>query len=132
MAKKEVLTDFWVRDILKEANIDLHPQGSNIKEIDEALKTASKAGTGKVGFPEYCGVVKDFVLIIENKADVSQHIKRNDKDVICSEVANVKNYAVNGALFYGLHFSTKRTLTNTTQKPFSKNKRQTKRQPKKF
>lgn len=107
MAKKEVLTDLWVYEMLKEAEINLHPQGSNIKEIDEALKTASKSGTGNVGFPEYSGVVKDFVLIIENKADVSLHIKRNDKDLICNEVANVKNYAVNGALFYGKHIAKK-------------------------
>jgi type I restriction enzyme M protein len=105
MAKKEVLTDFWVYELLKDANIDLHPQGSNIKEIDNALKSASKAGSGKVGFPEYCGVVKDFLLIIENKADVSQHIKRNDKDVICNEVSSIKNYAINGALFYGKHLA---------------------------
>lgn len=105
MAKKEVLTDLWVYELLKEANIDLHPQGSNIKDIDNALKSASKAGTGKVGFPEYCGVVKDFVLIIENKADVSFHIKRNDKDVICTETTSVKNYAINGALFYGKHLA---------------------------
>ncbi|OCW71875.1 HsdM family class I SAM-dependent methyltransferase [Elizabethkingia anophelis] len=107
MAKKEVLTDFWVYELLKEANINLHPQGSNIKEIDDALKSASKAGTGKVGFPEYCGVIKDFVLIIENKADVSNHIKRNDKDIICNAVTSVKNYAVNGALFYGKHIAEK-------------------------
>ena len=105
MAKKEVLTDLWVYEMLKEANIDLHPQGSNIKELNDALKSASKAGTGKVGFPEYCGVVKDFVLVIENKADVAQHLKRNEKDVICNEVTNVKNYAVNGALFYGKHLA---------------------------
>ena len=107
MAKREILTDLWVYELLKEANINLHPQGSNVKEIDDALKSASKAGTGKVGFPEYCGVVKDFVLIIENKADVSNHIKRNDKDVICNEVTSVKNYAVNGALFYGTHIAEK-------------------------
>jgi type I restriction enzyme M protein len=107
MAKKEVLTDLWVYEMLKEANVNLNPQGSNIKEIDDALKSASKAGTGKVGFPEYCGVVKDFVLIIENKADVAQHIKRNEKDVICNEVANVRNYAVNGALYYGKHIAPK-------------------------
>ena len=41
MGRKEILTDLWVYEMLKEANIDLHPQGSNIKEIDEA-KTASK------------------------------------------------------------------------------------------
>ncbi|MES2650909.1 MAG: N-6 DNA methylase [Bacteroidota bacterium] len=113
MAKREVLTDLWVYEMLKEANVDLHPQGSNIKDIDNALKSASKAGTGKVGFPEYCGLVKDFVLIIENKADVSLHIKRNEKDVICNEITSVKNYAVNGALFYGKHLA-----QNTTYKKF--------------
>lgn len=45
MAKKELLTDFWVYELLKEANINLHPEGSIIKEIDDALKSASKAGT---------------------------------------------------------------------------------------
>lgn len=107
MAKREVFTDLWVYEMLKEANIELNPQGSNIKEIDKALKSASKAGTGNVGFPEYCGVVKDFVLLIENKADVAQHIKRNDKNIICNEVASVKNFAVNGALFYGKHIALK-------------------------
>ncbi|WP_218918507.1 N-6 DNA methylase [Flectobacillus major] len=105
MAKKEVLTDLWVYEMLKEANIDLHPQGSNITEINNALKSASKAGSGNVGFPEYCGVVKDFILIIENKSDVSLHTKRNEKNVICTQVASVKNYAVNGALFYGKHLA---------------------------
>jgi type I restriction enzyme M protein len=103
MAKKEILTDLWVYELLKEADINLHPQGSNIKDIDDALKSASKAGTGNVGFPEYSGIVKDFVLVIENKADVSFHIKRNDKDVICNETTSIKNYAINGALFYGKH-----------------------------
>ena len=105
MAKKEVLTDLWVYEILKEANIELYPQGSDIKEVNDALQSASKAGTGNAGFPEYCGVVKDYVLIIENKADVSQHIKRNENNVICTEVASVKQYAVNGALFYGKHLA---------------------------
>lgn len=105
MAKKEVLTDFWVYELLKEANISLHPQGSNIKEIDDALKSASKAGSGKVGFPEYCGVVKDFLLIIENKSEVAQHVKRNDRNLICNEVTSVKKYAINGALFYGKHLA---------------------------
>ena len=113
MGRKEILTDLWVYEMLKEANIDLHPQGSNIKEIDEALKTASKAGTGNVGFPEYSGVVKDFLLIIENKADVSLHEKRNEKDLICDTVKSVKDYAVNGALFYGKHLS-----QNTSYKKF--------------
>ena len=79
MAKKEVVTDLWVYELLKEANINLEPQGSTVLEIDEALKTASKSGSGKVGFPEYVGVVKDFLLVIENKASISKHIKLDDR-----------------------------------------------------
>ena len=71
MTKKEVATDLWVNDLLKEAKIKLDPQGSTIKEIDEALRTASKSDTGKVGFPEYCGVVKDFLLVIEDKNNLA-------------------------------------------------------------
>lgn len=105
MAKKEAATDLWVYDLLKEANINLDPQGSTVKEINEALKTASKSKSGKVGFPEYVGVVKDFLLVIENKADVSKHVKLNEKGVISSEVKDIKDYAVNGAIFYGQHLA---------------------------
>ena len=97
MAKKEVKTDLWVYDLLKQADIQLDAQGSDIKEINEALKTASKKGTGKVGFPEYVGVVKDYLLVIEDKASLSKHIKLDDKNCISIEVNAVRDYAVNGA-----------------------------------
>ena len=103
MAKKEVKTDFWVHGLLKDANITLEPQGSSIKEINEALKTASKKGTGKVGFPEFVGVVNDFLLVIEDKADLSKHVKYNEKELICTETKSITDYAVNGAYFYGKH-----------------------------
>lgn len=104
MAKKEAKTDLWVYDLLNEADIELDPQGCSIKEIDEALKTASKRGTGKTGFPEYVGVVKDFLLVIEDKADLCKHIKK-DGDVICQDVQSITDYAVNGALFYAKHLT---------------------------
>ena len=111
MAKKEAKTDIWVYNLLKEANIELEPQGSSILEIDNALKTASKSGTGKVGFPEYIGVIKDFLIVIEDKADLSNHHKLNEKGLISSDVKDIKNYAVNGALFYAQHLE-----KNTTYK----------------
>lgn len=49
MAKKEVKTDLWVAKQLDECSIRFDAQGSNTKEIDEALKSASKRGTGKAG-----------------------------------------------------------------------------------
>ena len=105
MAKKEVKTDLWVYELLKEADIELDPQGSSILEIENALKTASKSKTGKVGFPEYVGVVKDFIIVIEDKADVNKHIKLNSKGVISTSVKDIKDYAVNGALFYAQHLA---------------------------
>lgn len=79
MAKKEVKTDLWVYELLKEAGIKLSAQGCEIKEIDEALKTASKSKTGNAGYPEYCGVVKDFILVIEDKPTLDKHIFFNEK-----------------------------------------------------
>lgn len=105
MAKKEIKTDLWVYDLLKDAELDLCPQGSDIAELDKALKTASKAQTGKVGYPEYCGVVKDFVIVIEDKADTANHVKHNDKDLICQNATSVRDFAVNGALHYGIHLA---------------------------
>jgi type I restriction enzyme M protein len=103
MAKKEAKTDLWVYDLLKDAKINLDPQGSSIKEIEEALKTASKSKSGNVGRPEYVGVVKDFIIVIEDKKDLSKHIKKITDDVISQEIEDIKNYAVNGALWYGKH-----------------------------
>lgn len=105
MAKKEAKTDLWVYDLLKQANISMEPQGSSIKEINEALKSASKKGTGNVGFPEYIGVIKDYLLVIEDKADISKHMKIDEKGLISTEISAITDYAVNGALFYGKHLA---------------------------
>lgn len=107
MAKKEAKTDLWVHGLLQEADIHLTPQGCDIKEIDEALKTASKSKTGNAGYPEYCGVVKDFILVIEDKALLDKHIYKDDKGLIGQDVKTVRNYAVNGALFYARHLAAK-------------------------
>lgn len=105
MAKKEVKTDLWVYDLLRQAGIVLDAQGSSIKEIDDALKTASKRGTGNVGFPEYVGVVKDYLIVIEDKADLSKHIKRDENGNVSLETSAVTDFAVNGAFFYGKHLA---------------------------
>ncbi|MDO4896872.1 MAG: N-6 DNA methylase [Moraxella sp.] len=107
MAKKEKSTDFWVYDLLKHAEISdkFSAQGSSVLEIDNALKTASKSKTGNVGTPEFVGVVKDFLIVIEDKKDVSFHQKYNEQNLICQETDSIKNYAINGAVHYGIHLS---------------------------
>ena len=103
MAKKEAQTDIWVHELLKSAQITLSYQGSDVDELDKALKTASKAGTGKVGKPEFIGVVKDFVLVIENKAETSQHASRDKDGNLLEDTASKQAYALNGALHYARH-----------------------------
>ena len=99
MAKKEANFDLYIHDLLVEAGIQADTQGSNVFEINNALKTASKYQTGKAGFPEYVSVVRDFVLVMEDKADRANLCLMEDGQ-ISQTVAATTDYAINGALFY--------------------------------
>lgn len=103
MAKKEANFDLFIHDLLVEAGIQADTQGSNIKEINEALKTASKHQTGNVGFPEYTAVIDDFVLVMEDKADRANLCLKDCDGSISLTVQATKDYAVNGALHYAQH-----------------------------
>lgn len=105
MAKKEVVTDLWVAAQLTECGITFDAQGSSVREIDEALKSASKRGTGNAGFPEFVAVIGDFVLVIEDKPDTARHIKLTDSGILDTSVKAVTDYAVNGAYFYAKHIA---------------------------
>lgn len=105
MNLKEKNTDYFVYELLKEAGISLEAQSSSVKEINEALKTASKSKNNNNGAPEFIGVVKDFVLVIEDKRDLSNHIKFNDKNLVDESIEATKNYAVNGAIHYAKHIA---------------------------
>lgn len=105
MAKRETKTDLWVANQLDDCKIAYTPQGSDVKEIDEALKTASKSGTGNAGYPEYVAVIGDFVLVIEDKADVARHVKLTEAGILDTATTAVKDYAINGAYFYAKHIA---------------------------
>ncbi len=107
MAKKEVKTDFYVYELLKEVGIELTPQGCDIDEVNKALQTASKNMTGKEGYPEFCGRVKDFILVIEDKSDINKHVCRDELGLISMDKQPVKDFAVNGALHYAKHITEK-------------------------
>lgn len=105
MPRKEASTDLWVYELLKEAGLDLDPQGSTIPEVEQALKSASKKGTGKAGRPEYCGAVKDFLIVIEDKPNLDKHIHRNSNGLIDLAPQFTTTYAVNGAFHYARHIA---------------------------
>lgn len=95
-------TDFFIGKLLDSAKIKYTPNGSSIKEIQDALKTASKKRTGKAGFPEFVGKSKDFIIVIEDKADIEKqaNYQDNDEAILLTDVKSVTGYAENGALHY--------------------------------
>lgn len=105
MAKKEVKTDLWVASQLDKQHIQFTAQGSDVKEINEALASASKRGTGNAGYPEYVAVVNDFVIEIEDKADLGKHVKMTDTSILDTATKAITDYAVNGAYFYAKHIA---------------------------
>lgn len=105
MAKKEIKIDLWVARQLDDCLIEYDAQGSNVKEIDDVLKSASKRGTGKAGYPEYVFVIQDFVVVIEDKLSLSKHEKLTEAGVISLEQKDIIDYAVNGAYFYAKHIA---------------------------
>jgi type I restriction-modification system DNA methylase subunit len=100
MARKEANFDLYLNSLVAEAGVSGTVQGSSIFELDSALKTASKRQTGEVGFPEFCAVVKGFVLIMENKADRNFHALRDKDGKLSLSIEATEKYALNGALWY--------------------------------
>lgn len=104
MAKEKNL-DIFISKLLDSAKIKYSADGSSIKEINDALKTASKKGTGRVGFPEFVGISKDFIIVIEDKADIEKQANyvNEDRAEYAVDTKSLKNFAENGALHYGKH-----------------------------
>lgn len=105
MSKKEKDLDLFISKLLDIAKIKYSADGSSIKEINDALKTASKKGTGKVGFPEFVGISKDFIIVVEDKADLDKQANYADDEEtkLAGDLKSLKDYAENGALHYGKH-----------------------------
>jgi type I restriction-modification system DNA methylase subunit len=100
MAKKEANFDLYIHGLLQEAGIAASAQGSSVPEINDALKTASKNQTGGVGFPEYVAIVKDYVLVFEDKPNKDLLCFKDSDGAILLTVDATQKYALNGALFY--------------------------------
>ena len=90
--KCEKETDLIVSKMLDAVGIKHNANGSKILSVANALKTASKKGNGKQGFPEYTAKVKDFILVIEDKADTAHQAKyikggQTDNNVLLMDIS---------------------------------------------
>jgi hypothetical protein len=106
MAKKEANFDRFIDRMLNNENITTTARGNQNVEIDNALKSASKNQEDNIEFSNFVAIVKDFVLVLENKPDVRFHADY-EGTAVGRELMMVphatKNYALNGALFYANH-----------------------------
>ncbi len=118
--KNERLTENWVRDELRRlgyykkngSKVRIEEQRSEIEAVRRLMKSASKSGQGGGGAPEFivsCQNDPDFLLIIECKADASNHISNTCKSLLAGGVVEeddnqqakrTQRYAVDGALHY--------------------------------
>lgn len=105
MSKKEKNLDIFISKLLDSAKIKYSADGSSIKEINDALKTASKKGTGRVGFPEFVGISNEFIIVIEDKADLDKQVNyvNEEQAEYAVDVKPLKDFAENGAFHYGKH-----------------------------
>lgn len=93
----EKKTDILIARLLREAGIDAEPNGSQIIEVQEALATSSKRGTGKQGLPEFTAQVGEFIIVIEDKAENERRAKyiSPGSEVLLMDNSSIVNYAEN-------------------------------------
>lgn len=102
----EKKTDLIIGNLLREAGINATPNDSEVKEIHDALATASKRKTKSRGYPEYVAVVNGFVIVIEDKSENGKQAKYVDpvsQKALLMDRDAVTDYAENGAVFYARH-----------------------------
>ncbi|HBE80367.1 MAG TPA: SAM-dependent methyltransferase [Firmicutes bacterium] len=101
----ERITENIVRDFLRtkgfydQEYLNIEEQKSQHPIVQKCLLTASKSGKG-IGKPEFIiisNTVRDFVIVIECKADDNKHISE--------ELNRYKDFAVDGVLLYAAHLS---------------------------
>ena len=99
---KEKVTDIFIAGLLKDVKIKYVPEEGINKEVKKALKSASKKGTGKHGFPEFTAQAKDFIFVIEDKANLNKQALFDDeeKSILSMKQKAIQDYALNGALHY--------------------------------
>lgn len=102
--------DQYMRRLIEDIDVTYEEQSSSHKEIKEALKTASKHKAGNVGKPEFLFFSNDFLIVIEDKADVQKCVLYDENGDIALTRPTIAHYALNGAVHYAKHI-VENTLT---------------------
>ncbi|MBR5435569.1 MAG: hypothetical protein IK120_01765 [Muribaculaceae bacterium] len=81
--------------------VDFNEKSSMSDYMKESLKGSAKTATKtNFGQPDFTCEKYDIPVIIENKLSNDKHIASNKTDGIKMDENSVRNYAVNGAIYY--------------------------------
>lgn len=107
MIAAEKMTDHIIYGLMTSAGLSPEPEKTQIREVQNALKTASKRMTGKTGKPEFIAMSGNYLIIVEDKADTKYQANyMTDKsDTLLMDIPSVEDYAANGALHYAQHIT---------------------------
>ena len=107
MRATEKMTDHIIYGLMTSAGLNPEPEKTRIREVQEALKTASKRMTGKAGKPEFIAMSGNYLIIVEDKADTKYQANyMTDKnDTLLMDTPSVEAFAENGALHYAQHIT---------------------------
>lgn len=109
--------DQFMRKEIESLGVSYDEQQSSNVEIAEALKTASKSLSGKVGKPEFLFFSDEFLVVVEDKKDIHKHEMKSERgELILDSPEILKDYAVNGAVHYARHII---KHTNIVEKVFA-------------
>ncbi len=105
--RTEKMTDHIIYGLMTSAGLNPEPEKTQIREVQNALKTASKRMTGKTGKPEFIAMSGNYLIIVEDKADTKYQANyMTDKsDTLLMDIPSVEDYAENGALHYAQHIT---------------------------
>lgn len=95
--------DQYMRKLIEKLEVDYDEQGSKNVEIREALKTASKHKEGNIGKPEFIFFSNDFLIVVEDKADITKTVIYDENNEVDLGRPQIANYAFNGAIHYAKH-----------------------------
>ena len=93
--RTEKMTDHIIFNMMTAAGINPMPEKTPIREVQNALKTASKNRTGKSGRPEFIALQGKYLIIVEDKADTKYQAKYmpEKNDTLLMDIPSVKDYA---------------------------------------
>ena len=101
------MTDHIIYGLMTNAGLNPEPEKTQIKEVQNALKTASKRMTGRAGKPEFIAMSGNYLLIVEDKADTKYQANYmpDKNDTLLMDTSSVEGFAENGALHYAQHIT---------------------------